>query len=496
MIDRYARARSRECTKAGVFVRPTNRPLTGGKSCARMLRSEHATRRTDLVDWPSLWVVFIRVWVDSFRFEVAETDTIGGALMRQRWQSLLVLACTICLLVGAAPGADVRPGAPDVEPPSTLRVEMDKRELLGLPSEAPQSAEVDPEYGIELTASERSFVDAREQFAGSLAESGFLDDVLELPGFDAAYFGPNGDFHVRVATAELSSTGAEIRRDERAQRHVGFQVHVEEAEILYSDMKDDVERFVSVVSDLGLNAPVGSTSIEVQTNTIVVALVDRVSEGDLERIRSWDWRSGADVVVRAEEADKPDTAGHRIRRGSSTGASCTEGFHIKSGSTGQFLSAGHCSYGSKSNHWWRHNGNYMGSVQQNLHGSGSNRDAMRVSLGIYAHSNAILRDNRNVVGAMTPFEGLLICMSRGMANTVSCGSVTQGFHSYTLDGVQAWGYRHNIARTEGDSGSPIYQRTTFTTARAVGIHSSELGRFAGVTDVLHLIGGSWELVTN
>jgi hypothetical protein len=171
-------------------------------------------------------------------------------------------------------------------------------------------------------------------------------------------------------------------------------------------------------------------------------------------------------------------------------ALCTMGFHITTSQADeQFLTAGHCDYGS-SFHSWYHNVNFglIGNVGANLHSPGG-FDIERVHMPDARASEQII-DVRPLVGATWPSHGQHLCSSLGNSDPPApdCGQVTDGYFGYVSPGgcncLQYGGDVDFISIIVGDSGSPLVVYNSPSTSLAVGIVATSGGKFARVQDAL------------
>lgn len=168
------------------------------------------------------------------------------------------------------------------------------------------------------------------------------------------------------------------------------------------------------------------------------------------------------------------------------------GFHVVTGSNYQFLTAGHCSHGSRSNNWY-HKGlsgtGYVGNVKATLyqtHGS----DIMRVGMSSSQDSDRYYLTSSSwtsITSVVLPSSGMNVCASLGVSNTQKCGTVTSASVSWTSAtcGCLVNGADTSISTIGGDSGAPLRSGS-----RAVGIMNTSNGRFAKVKPALDFWGYS------
>ena len=103
-------------------------------------------------------------------------------------------------------------------------------------------------------------------------------------------------------------------------------------------------------------------------------------------------------------------------------------------------------------------------------------------------------DNRRVITSGIPYQGEPVCVSRGVANKITCGSVTYVIVIYTGDACQCQviGVKSNLVASSGDSGSPVYERVSVQGAPkavALGNLSTLDGKFVNLDDALEDWGG-------
>ena len=181
---------------------------------------------------------------------------------------------------------------------------------------------------------------------------------------------------------------------------------------------------------------------------------------------------------------------------------CTMGFHISVGNDEEFLTAGHCGYGSPND--WHHPtfpGTLVGNEVATLYGSGG-KDVMRVAMldsqasqFVFAESNSLL-----VRTAALPIDNEAVCASRGKSSgpIVGCGVVQDAWDSWWSDtadpDVLVYGADSSIPAIPGDSGSPIYRMVNTPVGldylTAIGVLDHEGGFFARVSDALSAWGAT------
>jgi hypothetical protein len=175
------------------------------------------------------------------------------------------------------------------------------------------------------------------------------------------------------------------------------------------------------------------------------------------------------TCIARDNCHDPMAAGQQIYSDGAQPQLCAMGFHITRGLDDQFLSAGHCSYGTLSNYWYTGHFGYVGSViETSYEGSCSGetycRDIARLQIGDAQTRNAVYdgQGHTNVIQSNTPVDGSAICGSLPMEDRVDCGTVQYASFGTMRDdhGVVVAGLSSviNVATTGGDSGSPFFQR--------------------------------------
>jgi hypothetical protein len=216
------------------------------------------------------------------------------------------------------------------------------------------------------------------------------------------------------------------------------------------------------------------------------------------------------MQVEIEEAPRPDDTacstratcyspmkgGIQIRRGSTSGALCTMGFHVQVGTDEQFVTAGHCGY-SGSNAWY-HAGypnadcssttGCVGFETATQYGT-NGRDIMRVQMNDSQDSNVMwaLGGSSDPVGsAVDPMQGMWTCVTKGVSQQWwQCGWLSHTSTSWTSTtcGCVVVGARTAVGGEASDSGSPIVVGVAGSW-RALGILNTNGGHFARVQDAL------------
>jgi hypothetical protein len=371
--------------------------------------------------------------------------------------------------------------------PTMLKAAIEERTAFGL--------RADPHYvetliksdsdvgsattGMVLTRVESDSIDldTRMTFASAVSES-VLPFARSRSDFAGAYID-------QVAGGQLVVlfTGADDRRDAKLRAlepSPSLGMTIREVTHTYSALRHAVESmpeaWASVYGELGFHGAgidIPSNVVRVEVNADVVPLVTR----DLPSLEAI---VGVPVVAVEGQASEPAAqvcstratcynpmeAGALIRQSTKT---CTMGFHVTIGGDEQFLSAGHCGYGS-STLWSMTNYGVIGSEQGNLFAPYGD-DVMKVQMGDSQASEWIYGSTALVGGYRAPIYGEAICASLGVSNFIDCGTVSDDFKGYNISGD--WGTYYvyggdgsGLAVGGGDSGSPVYVRSG---SQAIGI---------------------------
>lgn len=150
------------------------------------------------------------------------------------------------------------------------------------------------------------------------------------------------------------------------------------------------------------------------------------------------------------------------------------GFHIRIGSDEQFVTAGHCGYGPRTSSSMTGFGTIGAEAGTRFEPYGD--DVMKVQMADSQASEWICGSTALVCGYRSPIYGEAICTSLGYSKKVDCGTVSDDFKGYHMDG--AWGTYYvyggdaqGLVIIGGDSGSPVYVRVG-SQAIATGVVST------------------------
>lgn len=96
----------------------------------------------------------------------------------------------------------------------------------------------------------------------------------------------------------------------------------------------------------------------------------------------------------------------------------------------------------------------------------------------------IYGESRTMVSLGFPVQGSSVCASLSKRDTIDCGTITDDFVSYSIDGHVLFGGSYSgITIVGGDSGSPVYKRLNATQTNILGVVSGG-AYFTRTTDVL------------
>lgn len=420
--------------------------------------------------------------------------------------AILALALVAPASLAAGPA---KPQLPDV---ATTRAE---RIALGLPADDQtiasllgSSADVGtPEWGIAMTRSEASQIDlpGRMRFVRGV-KAGVLPYAMSLSGFAGAYFdaASNGQLVIALLAPDKAAERAIKARMPAVSKGLSFVYRdVTERELraalkLTETAWDEVLPGVRL-NRAGINVKDALLFLEVEAASLVQARAAgealRTALGVPVDIREAPVSS--DTACSRDNCINPLRAGARIYKGAihSLPPDCTMAFHVTVWTNGdeQFVTAGHCGYGGSNS--WLHPGlpgthvigsePAGGSLYQN-----NGQDIMRVNLHDSQASHLMIGDARVYQGISYPVQGDTVCDNRGYTNSVDCGSVTSSnvrWFSDTADIYVYGGSVSGISQVYGDSGSPLYERTTATQAWAVGVVAQSNGNFAILQDAQSLL---------
>lgn len=360
------------------------------------------------------------------------------------------------------------------------------------------------DFGFPMTQEERSEYESRSSFMEA-AQKELVPAAFEIDGFGGLYFDHSAEGALVVLTT--GSVEAAERRLEPLTPAGGRGVIVKAVPHTQEDFTAALDRvYRSVATNGGAleGVRVHSASVDYPSSRLVLV----VSVADLNEARSRQSEVvealGVPVAFRAGEAEvdasctsrdycsPPMQTGARIRKGSSTSSSrCTQGFHIVVGSDTQFVTAGHC--GAEGSDDWFHKGYGTSRIGYELATLYANNgvDIMRVQLWNSLGSNLIYADPHDVTGSRDPIQGETVCASLAETDAVDCGTVTDTDTTWQSDGCSCTikgADVDGISILKGDSGSPLYRRSSATDATAVGLINTLSGKFAKIQGPLNFWG--------
>lgn len=408
--------------------------------------------------------------------------------------------------------------------------------------------------GFLLTDDEFEQFATRSRVGDRVAE--LLPEVAELDGFAGAELVHEGDGVVRVYLSEPRSMG-QARSTLAKAGLVKGRIELIAAPFSEEELIQDINRAWRLIDEGDLSDVVVSIAIADDFSGIEVGIdrnqktrrvesaVNRTLRKTIESevVLVPDESSVEEACVSRSDCINDMRSGNRIERlNRFSNKACTMGFHVRVGSDEQFLTAGHCSHGSKSNVWY-HDGmdngpagtsynsatgenqtGYVGNVQQTAYATPTviqnpghttvitSRDVLRVQMHDSQASDRIYGEGTPVSGYYTNAQvmlGMSVCKS-GQKTFIRCGTVSKRYHTYTGGSCDCLniGARATYYSEKGDSGSPVYHRilhagpvppgTPPADIKAVGIHSTgptdnELGAnrtYTRIQDALTKLGAS------
>lgn len=358
-------------------------------------------------------------------------------------------------------------------------------------------------WGIVLTEQESITLDIEGRMA---AEADLVTTVIpaakRLEAFGGAYFDQVNGGRLVI---QLTNRNAE---DESQLRSLTAQppesIEFREVAIAYRELEEALHKARDnwqavadgrVLPAVGIDEPTGSVRFHVLPADMEwaqsAATAIESSLGVPATLQVAELGSIAACTSRDNCWDPKFKTGARIYLGGIQNpiTQCTMGFHIStSQSDEQFITSGHCGYGSSYHSWYHPTYGLIGNEGANLHYEGM-YDIMRVHMADVRASNMII-DVRPIVGSTWPSDGMILCSSLGYTDPPSpdCGTVTDPWFSYQSPGgcncTQWGGDVSNIFIQDGDSGSPLVVYNSSTTSLAVGVVATSGGVFARVEEAL------------
>lgn len=362
------------------------------------------------------------------------------------------------------------------------------------------------DWGIVMTAKEAAEIDlpGRMEFVRRVQEEA-LPYAMGLPGFAGAYFdsAANGELVIALVGPDQAAERAIVNRMPATSRGLKFVYRATTEASLRAALKKTETVWDEILPRVRLN----SAGVDIINGRLFfevdAASLDQARRGENALTTALDvpieireGSAGVDTACSRDNCVNPLRAGARIYKGAIHGypPDCTMGFHVTRWSDldEQFVTAGHCGYGGSNS--WLHPGlsgtHVVGTEQQTLY-TNNGQDIMRVSMADSQASHLIIGDARVYQGISYPIVGMTVCDSRGAQNIIDCGTVSDTsvrWYSNIGDRYVYGGSTSGISQVYGDSGSPLYQRTTSTEAWAIGVVDQSNGNFAILQDAQSLLG--------
>ncbi len=390
-----------------------------------------------------------------------------------------------------------RPTAEILELEGQLRGDVETRMSLGLTADVAyvqnlrgSAEDVGSEkFNIPMTQVEYAEMQERWDFATATHDT-IIPYVRELPTFGGAYYdhSSNGDLIIL-----LTDVNDEIREKIVSITPKGRNTRVEIVDYTQSELREAVKMVWDVWPKVGgpeiyvvaVDVPANAVRVEVDVANLETAekLVNEVSSVvGVPTFATVGEKATVATCSNRENCSSPMKGGIVIRKGGYSGARCTMGFHVYSGSNIQFVTAGHCGY-SGSNYWYHQGYGYVGSEQTTLYGN-NGIDIMRVYISNSQASDYLYGSASTISTADWPTTGMWVCASLGVTNYWSCGTVSDNYTSWTDTTCNCTSYggdtTHSIIK--GDSGSPLVNGNL--PYSAIGIMNTTSGKFAIVRDAL------------
>jgi hypothetical protein len=393
---------------------------------------------------------------------------------------------------------------------------IEEREAFGLPTDDETLAALEAggdvgsaEVGISLTTAELLHLDlaGRMNFAVSLDDE-FLPFLRSLPTYAGVWIDQPSNGAVVAMLTELDPTTVGALEERLPKSNRGLRVEV--ATHTYAQLVSGAAKLRTLWDALDIAAI--AVGVDTPGNRLFVTVVSEDAPRARSKAEELTAQIDLPVEVRLgdvghdaactdrEHCTNPMRAGIVIHRGSTTSNwYCTMSWHIHVGTDEQFLTAGHCGYGTPNQ--WFHQGfgaTSIGTETATVYANGG-KDAMRVGLYDSQASNLVYarsHDGLLGTGQSLPVVGEAVCVSLGKSDEPDCGTVHDDWLSWTSETANytVWGGdTSGIYPIGGDSGSPLYTVHTVdgqTLVYPKGISTHENGYFARTTDVLDELGAT------
>jgi hypothetical protein len=404
-----------------------------------------------------------------------------------------VIACFVSLLGPLQVMATTKTLSAD-----ELAAAMAERAAYGLPADdasvaAALSQGVDAglsEWGMVVTDEELKALDmeGRTEFDG-LADQGVVPYARSLANYAGAYLDQRGDGSLTVLLTSMAGADEILRLAPSGKRPVRVQL----AKYSYSVLMDALLHIRDTWAGLYPNVELLNVAIESRENRLRA----EVDESQMAKVDANLTELVADLGVPVHLAPgveavpatcyprdncyNPIKAATWINSDGSPSESCALGFWVSNHSGDeQFVTAGHCSGPAPSSVdcWYQRNaaGTGYGFIGCQVAGLnwyyGGQYDMMIVYGPDSQATNMIYAEARRITSFAYPVTGDFVCASLTKSNTIDCGSVTDDFVSYTMNGYSFYGGSYSgISIIGGDSGSPVYRRVSATSANIFGVVS-------------------------
>ena len=369
------------------------------------------------------------------------------------------------------------------------------------------------EWGFPMTAAEAKAVDVggRMKYESEFDES-VVKFVRSLPTYAGVSFDQRDGGRPTVRLTHLDEATVTAIRDLDPDPTRGMRVLA--VKTSYWDLVAAAERGEAALRAEDRSVPFNGVGVDVLGNRVRFYvdpgfIVDPGIQSRLEHTLGVDVTFAAKArandtacTTNRSNCANPMKAGIRIDRGNVGNAWwCSLGWIVSDGADEQFLTAGHCGYGTP--HQWYHGGygsgafgteiDYPDGPDGTLYRAGG-KDVMRVSLPDAQASRQIF-DEGGVVqmkATATPLVGQAIVYSGARTDQLVTGTVTDDWLSWISDtanpDITVWGSDASWTTLKGDSGAPVYRRVFVTSPvpgwqiTPVGLNSNAQGNFARAFD--------------
>jgi hypothetical protein len=390
-----------------------------------------------------------------------------------------------------------RPTAEVLQLEGQLRGDVETRMSLGLNADVEyvqhlrgSAEDVGSEkFNVPMTHAEYAEMQERWDFASATRDT-IMPYVRELPTFAGAYYDHSSDGDLVILLTDID---ADARNKIGSLSPAERETRVEIVDYTQSELREAVKMVWEAWAEGGgpeiyavaVDVPANAVRIEVDATNLEIAekLVSEVSITVGAPIFVTVGEKPIDAACNnRDDCHSPMKGGIVIRKGSTSGARCTMGFHVVAGSDVQFVTAGHCGY-SGSNYWYHQGYGYVGSEQATLYGN-NGIDIMRVQMSNSQASESLYDSAASINVVDWPTTGLWVCASLGVSNSWSCGTVSDNYTSWTCSicNCTVYGGDTTLSIIGGDSGSPLVDGNL--PYSAIGVMNTTYGKFAIMKDAL------------